>query len=572
MSAGRMGRVTVTEHTDIHSILLFFVWFSRFQKQMVVCVQISSQKNSSRRYSTEARPNANNWRKGVITAGALLGLGSFLIYEAQQRKVVEAESEVNPVVTHFFPTYTREDVKKHKTPHERIWVTYAGEVFDITDFVELHPGGDRIMLAAGGSLEPFWALYGVHKSDHVKEILQQYKVGVLSPDDKDNVLDLSDPYSKDPPRHPILKVNSSKPFNAEPPPEILTESYITPNEIFFKRNHLPVPDINPDEFQLTVERPNGQNEKVPLKLSLNDLKTKFPRHEVIATLQCAGNRRSEMNAVKQVKGLDWGTAAISNARWAGVRLRDVLLQAGYTEEASKGLHVHFEGLDQDLTGTKYGASISFQRAMNEKNEVLLAYEMNGEPLPKDHGFPLRVIVPGVVGARNVKWLGRIQVCTEESPSHWQQNDYKGFNPSTDWDTVDFKSAPAIQELPVQSAITEPKPGQTVTPDSDGKVTVQGYAWSGDGREIVRVDVSFDGGKTWHVAELFGEKQKQGQSWAWKLWKLEATLPTEDKEVTIICKAVDSSYNVQPDTVAPIWNLRGVLNNAWHRVHISVNRD
>ncbi|KAM5179546.1 sulfite oxidase, mitochondrial [Mantella aurantiaca] len=543
----------------------------RLKKQMVVWVQICSQETISRRYqSTEARPRANNWKNGVITAGALLGLGSFLIYEAQQRKV-QADSEEHPSSS-FLPTYTREDVKKHKTPSERVWVTYAGEVFDITDFVELHPGGDRIMLAAGGALEPFWALYGVHKSEHVIEILQEYKIGVLGPDDKEVVQDLSDPYSQDPSRHPILKVNSLKPFNAEPPPEILTDNYITPNELFFKRNHLPVPDINPDDFQLTVERPHGSNQEAPLKLSLNDLKTKFPRHEVIATLQCAGNRRSEMNAVKLVKGLDWGTAAISNAQWAGARLRDVLLEAGYTEDTSKALHVHFEGLDQDLTGTKYGASISFQRAMNKQNEVLLAYEMNGEPLPKDHGFPLRVIVPGVVGARNVKWLGRVLVSTEESHSHWQQNDYKGFNPSVDWDTVDFKSSPAIQELPVQSAITEPKPGQTLTPDSDGKVTLKGYAWSGDGREIVRVDVSLDGGKTWNVAELRGEKQKEGQSWAWKLWELEASLPTKDKEVTIMCKAVDSSYNVQPDTVAPIWNLRGVLNNAWHRVNVFVTRD
>ncbi|XP_077339546.1 sulfite oxidase, mitochondrial [Lithobates pipiens] len=541
----------------------------RLQKQMV-CVQICSQE---RRYkSTGATPRANNWKKGVITAGALVGLGSFLIYETQQRKVAQADFEEHPVPGLSFPTYTREDVKKHKTLADGVWVTYAGEVFDITDFVELHPGGDRILFAAGGALEPFWALYGVHKSEHVLEILQEYKVGVLDPNDKEEVPDLSDPYSQDPSRHPVLKVNSAKPFNAEPPPEILTENYITPNELFFKRNHLPVPNINPDEYQLTIDGPHGRNREAQLKLSLNDLKTKFPRHEVIVTLQCAGNRRSEMSAVKPVKGLDWGIAAISNAAWAGALLRDVLLDAGYTEDTPKALHVHFEGLDKDLTGTKYGASISFQRAMNKQNEVLLAYEMNGEPIPKDHGFPLRVIVPGVVGARNVKWLGQISVSTEESSSHWQQNDYKGFNPSIDWDTVDFKSSPSIQELPVQSAITEPKAGQTVTPDSDDKVTVKGYAWSGDGREIVRVDVSLDGGKTWNVAELYGEKRKEGQSWAWKLWKLEASLPTEDKEVTIICKAVDSSYNVQPDTVAPIWNLRGVLNNSWHRVHVSVHRD
>ncbi|KAM3935203.1 sulfite oxidase, mitochondrial isoform 2-T2 [Leptodactylus fuscus] len=540
----------------------------RLQKQLLMSARMCTATNESRwNPSTESGSRTNGWKWGA-TAGALLGLGSFLIFDTQRRKVAQAESkEAAP----SYPQYTREDVKKHTSPSDRIWVTYAGEVFDITDFVELHPGGKRILLAAGGALEPFWALYGVHKSEHVMEILQEYKVGVLSADDKEEPSDISDPYSGDPSRHPILKVNSQKPFNAEPPPELLTENFITPNELFFKRNHLPVPDINPEEFQLIIESPPGAKRGKPLKLSLKDLKTKFSRHEVTATLQCAGNRRSEMNAIKIVKGLDWGTAAISTAKWAGVRLRDVLLDAGYTEDMPNVQHVQFEGLDQDITGTKYGASISFKRAMSKDHDVLLAYEMNGEALPKDHGFPLRVIVPGVVGARNVKWLGRIIVHEEESSSHWQQNDYKGFNPCVDWDTVDFTSAPAIQDLPVQSAITDPRPGETITPDDDGKVTIKGYAWSGGGREIVRVDVSLDGGKTWKVADLIGE-QKKGPSWAWKLWKLEAAIPLEEKEMKVICKAVDSSYNVQPDTVAPIWNLRGVLNNAWHRISVKVSRD
>ncbi|XP_040281523.1 sulfite oxidase, mitochondrial [Bufo bufo] len=544
----------------------------RLQKQMFMLVRMCTSKNESRRkQSTDTGSGENGWKWGAATAGALFGMGSFLIFDSQRRKVAQAESKEEHVPSNSLPQYTREDVKKHKNPTDRIWVTYAGEVFDITDFVDLHPGGKRILLAAGGALEPFWALYGVHKSEHVMEILQEYKVGVLSPEDKEEPCDVSDPYSGDPSRHPILKVNSQKPFNAEPPPELLTDSFITPNQLFFKRNHLPVPNIKPDEFQLVVERPPGAKQGKPLKLSLKDLKTKFSPHEVTATLQCAGNRRSEMNDIKQVKGLDWGTAAISTARWAGVRLRDVLLDAGYTEDTLNLLHVQFEGLDQDITGTNYGASISFKRAMSKDHEVLLAYEMNGEELPKDHGFPLRVIVPGVVGARNVKWLGRIIVSAEESPSHWQQNDYKGFNPNVDWDTVDFSSSPAIQDLPVQSAITEPRPGEKITPNHDGNVTIKGYAWSGGGREIVRVDVSLDGGKTWKVAELTGE-EKEGLAWAWKVWILEAAIPVECNEMTIICKAVDDNYNVQPDSVAPIWNLRGVLNNAWHRISVTVDRD
>lgn len=386
----------------------------------------------------------------------------------------------------------------------------------------------------------------------------------------------SDPYSSDPERHPVLRINSLKPFNAEPPPEILTDSYITPSAVFFKRNHLPVPQVDPASYRLQVEGLQGGT----LTLTLDDLKTKFPKHTVTATLQCAGNRRSEMNQVRQVKGLNWGIAAISNATWGGAKLRDVLLAAGYgPDDARWARHVQFEGLDKDATGTTYGASIPLSKAVGEDGDVLLAYEMNGEDVPADHGFPVRVLVPGTVGARNVKWLSRVVVSGEESGSHWQQNDYKGFSPGTDWDTVDFKSAPAIQELPVQSAVTSPADGAVVDRGAE-EVTVKGYAWSGGGREVVRVDVSLDGGKTWQVAELrTGDKGGEaepspppGRAWAWKLWELTLPLPAGAQQLDVVCKAVDSSYNMQPDTVAPIWNLRGVLSNAWHRVKVKIRDD
>lgn len=111
---------------------------------------------------------------------------------------------------------------------------------------------------------------------------------------------------------------------------------------------------------------------------------------------------------------------------------------------------------------------------------------------------------GIVGARNVKWLGKVVASSQESSNHWQQNDYKGFSPSVDWHNVDFKSAPAIQELPIQSAITDPAPHSKVA--AGGEINVHGYAWSGGGRGIVRVDVSADGGKTWQVASLNGPNQ------------------------------------------------------------------
>lgn len=532
--------------------------------------------------STDSKTGNEHWHTGkrwhFTVAGLLTGTGGVLIWGLHKNQVERAKTKdtisTEQVDNHEMPsgnrqsgsqTYTRAEVIQHKTLADRVWVTYLNDVYDITDFIELHPGGERIMLAAGGALEPFWAMYAVHKQEHVLDILKGYKIGELCSEDKREAsLNASDPYIKEPQRHPAFRVNSSKPFNAEPPADILAANYLTPNDLFFKRNHLPVPDINPLTYRLQIE---GEGIK-SLSLSLEEIHSKFPKHTVIATLQCAGNRRSEMNKIKQVKGLDWGIAAIGNASWSGAKLCDVLTSVGVKEEEWE--HVHFEGLDKDLSGTPYAASIPIHKAMDKHGDVLLAYEMNGEDLPKDHGFPVRVIVPGIVGARNVKWVGRIFVSKEESTSHWQQNDYKGFSPSVDWDTVDFRTAPAIQDLPVQSAITEPHNGSNISATCE-EITVKGYAWSGGGREIIRVDVSLDGGKSWQVASLTGQQQKADRAWAWKLWTLTAPLPIGQEQLEIVCKAVDSSYNVQPDTVAPIWNLRGVLSNAWHRIYISVQK-
>ncbi|TNN81300.1 Sulfite oxidase, mitochondrial [Liparis tanakae] len=535
----------------------------------------SSSSEDQRSYR---RAHAPSWRHAL--AGLLAGTGAVLAYglhhhQAEQEDAIRVQTIEK---TSAFPIFSQEEVTRHRSLEDGVWVTYKGGVYDITAFVAMHPGGDKILLAAGGALEPFWALYAVHNQEHVLEMLSEYKVGELSAEDlkKQKTIQTSDPYSSDPERHPVLRINNLKPFNAEPPPEILSDSFITPSAVFFKRNHLPVPQVDPASYQLQVEGlPGGV-----LTLSLEELKTRFTKHTVTATLQCAGNRRSEMNKIKQVKGLNWGIAAISNATWGGARLRDVLLAAGYGPDvAHRAFHVQFEGLDKDVTGTTYGASIPLKKAVGEEGDVLLAYEMNGADLPADHGYPVRVVVPGTVGARNVKWLGKIIVSADESSSHWQQNDYKGFSPGTDWDTVDFKSAPAIQELPIQSAITTPADGAVVDRSLE-EVAVKGYAWSGGGREVVRVDVSLDGGKTWQVAKLrSGEKGQApepspppGRAWAWKLWEVTAPLPTGAETLEIVCKAVDDSYNMQPDTVAPIWNLRGVLSNAWHRVTVKIRED
>jgi len=235
--------------------------------------------------------------------------------------------------------------------------------------------------------------------------------------------------------------------------------------------------------------------------------------------------------------------------------------------------MQFEGADKDISGGIYGASIPVWKALDPRGDVLLAYEMNGESLTRDHGHPLRVIVPGVAGCRSVKWLTKIITSGQESLSFWQQNDYKTFSPNVDWDTVDWSSSPAIQNLPVTSAITEPPPGTKIERDGGEELTVKvkGYAWSGGGNGIIRVDVSVDGGKTWQDATLRRVNQESGRSWAWTLWECDVVVPsTHQGPMDIVAKATDESCNTQPEQAEGVWNLRGVACNTWPKVTVEVS--
>ncbi|KAJ8600676.1 hypothetical protein CTAYLR_007430 [Chrysophaeum taylorii] len=471
------------------------------------------------------------------------------------------------------PTVGLSEVRKHVSREKGIWVVYKRGVYDITEFCARHPGGTKILLAAGKSIEPFWQLFAAHHRADVYEMLEECRIGNL---DEVGAAELaatapphSDAYANDPDRSPALRVNSTEPFNAEPPSELLMNDFVTPNDLFFVRNHLPVPPPveDPSAWHLKI---CARGPSVCHHVSMDDLKRTFDKATVTATLQCAGNRRREMAGVKAVKGLSWDKTAIGTARWSGARLADVLRAHG-VDDAMR--HVQFEGRDADATGERYGASIPLATALDPRKDVLLAYEMNGRDIPRDHGHPLRVIVPGTVGARQVKYLDKIICANTESPSFWQTRDYKGFPPNVDYSTTDYwsRAGPSVQELPVQSAITEPAADTPV--DVDDTITIRGYAWSGGGRGIVRVDVSLDDGHTWTQADLDprATAQEYNRSWAWTPWELTVDVPDNATTLTLVCKAVDSSYNAQPESVAPIWNMRGILNNAYHRVTVHLLR-
>ena len=540
----------------------------------------SSAPPQSSQSSSSANAGGFEFRSYMLlTLGAMtgvLGLGTSQDLRDFGRQVVSSHASGPGVAAGAFrpelKTYTKEEVAKHRTKQTGIWVSYKDGVYDVSKWVDIHPGGaSRLMLAAGGPIDSFWAMYAQHNTDQVKEILEEYRIGNL----EGGAVPVLNPYENQPTdRHPSLGVRSKEPMNAETPLELLAESLLTPNDIFYIRNHLPVPmTLHREDYHVRV----GGDGLKSLRLSLGDLKQNFKQHTITATIQCTGNRRKDMMdspSPKEIKGLKWEGSAIGTATWTGVLLRDVLIAAGINENDPSTRHIRFEGYDEDISGSTYGASIPVSKAMDPRGDVMLAFEMNGQELSRDHGYPLRVLVPGVAACRSVKWLKSIEAHVEESQSFWQQNDYKSFSPNIDWDNVDWTSSPAIQNMPVTSAITEPAPGQThrISRDGDDNLTVsvKGYAWSGGGNGIVRVDVSVDGGTTWQDADLKKVNQEPGRGWAWALWECDVEIPKGHKgPIDVVAKATDESCNTQPERAEGIWNLRGVCCNTWPRIHLDI---
>ncbi|KAL1970035.1 hypothetical protein VTN77DRAFT_6440 [Rasamsonia byssochlamydoides] len=459
------------------------------------------------------------------------------------------------------------EVRKHDGNSESPWVTRGTRVYDITEWVPNHPGGEVILQAAGGSIDEYWKIFTIHNKQDIYAILEQYLIGEVDPrdlvDGKIPAESVDNPFQNDPARDERLLVHTAQPCNAEPPPSALA-SFITSNQLFYVRNHLWVPDIDLDAYRLVVELSDGATKEY----SLCDLREKFTADTVTVTLQCAGNRRHMTEGCRPTSGLQWDIGAISTAEFKGAKLRDVLADAGFPVDDwdPDDKHVEFVGSEA------YAASIPVHKAVDRRGDVILAYEMNGQPIPRDHGFPVRAIVPGHVAARSVKWLRRVVVGSEESYSQWQRRDYKCFGPNEE---ADWDRATSIQEMPVQSAVAAIRPFSSYSAEEqqelkrrgvpEDRVIVQGYAYSGGGREITRVDVSVDDGRSWRRAELLAAEAKGHQAWAWKQWLV--AVPRDAGEWVMV-KAVDEAYNSQPESHAGIWNVRGCLASAWHRIKLS----
>jgi len=358
-------------------------------------------------------------------------------------------------------------------------------------------------------------------------------------------------------KHHAMVVRSPEPYNAGPPLPVVRASFLTPVEVFFVRNHGTIPIIDPAAYRLSV---SGLVDR-PLDLSLDALRDEFTPVTLAATIQCAGNRRSELMALRPIAGeIPWDAEAIGTARWTGVRLAEVLRASSVRPDAR---HVQFSGLDRVIKENRvfgFGGSIPLEKATG--GEVLLAYEMNGMPLPPVHGFPLRVVVPGYIGARSVKWLGGIVLAAEPSSNYFQSHAYKLFPPHVQAQTADWATGLTLAEPPVHAVICAPQNGQRVPA---GRVSVTGYAFAGGGRPIAQVDVSADGGGAWEAARLVGEAQK----WTWQFWEAEVQLSPGRAQIAV--RSRDAVGGTQRKDLEAVWNFKGYVNNAWHRITVNVGK-
>src|SRR5215204_1467256 len=279
-------------------------------------------------------------------------------------------------------------------------------------------------------------------------------------------------------KHTEMIIRSEQPLNAEAPLDLLPRNFITPTELFYIRNHGSMPEVDTERYRLSVTGMVQQQ----MRLSLNEIRQNFSKSTVTATLQCAGNRRQDLMEVAPIPGEEpWSAGAIGNAEWSGALLTEVLQAAGVYPEVR---HVAFTGLDEIEMGDQsfgFGGSIPIEKAMS--TEVLLAYEMNGELLTPGHGFPLRVVAPGYIGARSVKWLANIRVQEEPSSNYYQTHAYKLFPPQVDEETADWSKGLMLGELSVNSVICQPADEETLPA---GPISVRGYAITGGERSVERV--------------------------------------------------------------------------------------
>jgi DMSO/TMAO reductase YedYZ molybdopterin-dependent catalytic subunit len=321
-------------------------------------------------------------------------------------------------------------------------------------------------------------------------------------------------------------VREEDPLNLEMPFEKLG-GFITPTKLFYVRTHFPIPKIDKQTWRLRVE---GEVEK-SFEISYDEL-LKMESRKIPATLECAGNNRNFLEP--KVKGVQWGLGAVGTAEWTGVVLSILIDRAIVRPSAHE---VILEGADRGkLDDPKSPAGeLKFARSipLEKASSVLLAYKMNDIELPPEHGFPVRAIVPGWYAMASIKWLQRIIVTDQPFNGYFQTLDYAFWKRRGDM----VERVP-LSELQTKAEIARPAEGEIVPANSH--VRVQGAAWTTNG-EIIKVELSTDGGSTWNDAKLLGEAKPN----AWRLWESDWKTPAAAGKQTLISRATDSGGRTQP---------------------------
>jgi sulfane dehydrogenase subunit SoxC len=323
---------------------------------------------------------------------------------------------------------------------------------------------------------------------------------------------------------------------------------LTPIGLHYLLIHFDIPQVDAETWRLQI----GGEVRKPLSLSLDDVKQR-PRASVACTLECAGNGRARLTP--RPLSQPWLEEAVGNAEWTGTPLAPLLEEAGVEDAA---VEVLFTGLDRGVQGEvehAYERSLPVDEA--RRREVLLAYEVNGQPLPPQHGFPLRLIVPGWYGMTHVKWLERITVLSEPFEGYQQAKQYRTKQ------SEDELGDPVTRMLPRSLLIP---PGIPDFPDrqrflAPGTCTLEGRAWSGYG-PVTSVEVSVDGGESWAAASL---DEPTGE-FGWRRWTYDWN-DAEPGDYELCSRATDAAGNTQP--TEPTWNFGGYVNNAVHRVLVTV---
>ncbi|KJX97897.1 nitrate reductase like protein [Zymoseptoria brevis] len=382
----------------------------------------------------------------------------------------------------------------------------------------------------------------------------------------------------------LIRLTGVHPFNVEAPlSNLYDEGFLTSPELFYVRNHGHVPQVRDEEipdWTFTVE---GLVEN-PITISLTDLLEQYEQHTYPVTLVCAGNRRKEQNVVKKTKGFSWGAAGVSTALFTGVILGDVIRRAKPKRGAK---YVCMEGADK-LPNGFYGTSVKLNWALDANKGMMLAHKMNGEMLRPDHGKPLRVVIPGQIGGRSVKWLKKM-IITEAPSDNWYHVYDNRVLPTmvspeesasnTKW-WMDERYA--IYDLSTNSATAYPAHDERLDLDKAPQpYRVKGYAYGGGGRRVTRVELSLDQGKSWRLAnidyaedryrEALPQKLYGGSldfdwreaSFCWCFWNLDIDVSEIAASNDIIVRAMDESMNLQPRDM--YWSVLGMMNNPWYRV-------